>query len=102
MSSLRRSAAGVEDLQHCPVPQPQGLGYVGGDKQSGHLRCAQGGLGQRAVGPRHEEIGGGVGRDPALTAQPREELGDGHQALGLGGERQRLAVALAVQEQRCW
>ena len=70
-----------------------------GRQHCAHLGSAQGGLGQSTIRTGHEQIGRRVGVDPVLSSQPREELGDGYEPLGLGAERKRLSVALAVGEQ---
>ncbi len=91
-------AAGVEDLQHGPIPQAEGRVTSGASSRAAISAALRVASGRRRSGRGMRRSAAGLVVDPVLTAQPGEELGDGDEALGLGAERQRLAVALAVGE----
>ena len=63
---------------------------------SAALRVASG---KFAVGSGHEQVGGRVGLDPVLTAEPGEELGYRDQSLDLSAKRQGVTITLAVVEE---
>ena len=96
---LAAQGAGVEDFEDGTVAQAERARHIRLRQQRRHLGRAEGRFGKPPVRSRHQEIAGRVGRQLTAAPQPGEEVADRDQALCLSGDREGLAVSLAMLEQ---
>jgi hypothetical protein len=96
---LAAEGAGVEDFEDGAVAQAERPGYVRLGEQRRHLGPAEGCFRETAVRSGHEQVTGRVRVQLPAAPEPGEEVADRDQSLYLRGDRQRLAVPLAVLEQ---